>query len=135
MYQDLNYALLYFKNNPMFDQTLPKFDADLFNKNDIRDNFYSDLKNGKKEYLENKVKIIGFYSQSIQEDLFRKSSICYIELLAIFSSLEYFEPDFTSDLIYILTDSSVAYSLLTTSKVQKRSSKLENLSQKLFSKN
>lgn len=132
LYQDLNYALLYFKNNPMFDQTLPKFDADLFNKNDIRDNFYSDLKNGKKEYLENKVKIIGFYSQSIQEDLFRKSSICYIELLAIFSSLEYFEPDFTSDLIYILTDSSVAYSLLTTSKVQKRSSKLENLSQKLF---
>ena len=132
LYQDLNYVLLYFKENTIFDQTLPKFDAELFNKNDIRDTFYSDLKNGSKEYLENKISIIGFYSQSIQEDLFRKSSICYIELLAIFSSLEYFETDFTSDLIYILTDSSVAYSLLTTSKVQKRSSKLEQLSQKLF---
>ena len=132
LYINQEYHILYFKDSKHYKQTIPKFTSKYFEETDIKHNFYNDLKNGTKDYLKNKVNIIGFFSQSINEDLFRKSSICFIELLAIFQSLEFFEHYFTTKIIYILTDSSVAHALLSTSKNQKKSSKLENLSQKIF---
>ena len=97
----------------------------------IINHFYSALKTGDPNLLKTNLRILGYFSKPIDPSILANSAICYIELLAIYLSLEHFETSLLGKTTFVLTDNKVAVACLKNRKQINKQSKLDRLSQRI----
>ena len=133
MYKNDKFYFLYITQNELLEQTTVFLTPQSIDGTLLKEHFYNMLQNETPDILSQKVRIIGYHSKSINYDLMKRTSVCFLELYAILENLIFFENSFEGNLIYVLTDSTVSKHLLNNSRLTQRSTKLQVLSQQILS--
>ena len=77
-------------------------------------------------------KILGFFSKTVAPKVMETTGIVYLEILAIYEGLTFFEVEIKGTRTLILTDNVACYKILRNKKIENRKSKLDYLSQKIL---
>ena len=82
--------------------------------------------------MKGRMSILGYFSKAVGESVMKTSAIVYLELLAIFESLQYFETQIANNKTLVLTDNVTAMKILNNKKIEAKKSKLDILSQRVL---
>ena len=82
--------------------------------------------------MKDRVSVLGYYSKAVGESVMKTSAIVYLELLAIFESLSYFDTQIKNTKTLVLTDNATAVKILNNKKIEAKKSKLDILSQRVL---
>ncbi len=77
-------------------------------------------------------KILGFFSKTVAPNVMEQTGIVYLEILAIFEGLTFFETDIKPVRTLVLTDNIACFKILRNTKIENRKSKLDWISQKIL---
>ena len=77
-------------------------------------------------------KILGFFSKTVAPKVMETTGIVYLEILAIYEGLTFFEVEIKQTRTLILTDNVACFKILRNKKIENRKSKLDYLSQKIL---
>ena len=82
--------------------------------------------------IKNRGKILGFFSKTVAPNVMEQTGIVYLEILAIFEGLTFFETDIKPVKTLVLTDNIACFKILKNTKIENRKSKLDWISQKIL---
>ncbi|MCP4051483.1 MAG: hypothetical protein GY739_00215, partial [Mesoflavibacter sp.] len=82
--------------------------------------------------MKGRVTILGYFSKAVAQSVMKTSAIVYLELLAIFESLTYFDTQIKNTKTLVLTDNATAVKILNNKKIEAKKSKLDILSQRVL---
>ena len=78
-------------------------------------------------------KILGFYSRTFGPSILRGTGIAYLEIIAVFDSIQYFYPETKLGCkTIVLTDNIAVMKILQNTKIENSKSMLDTLSQKII---
>ena len=113
-----------------FLKTELRFSNDMLESTDLKDVLIKMIKTNTYEKNKKYIQIVGYFSKSISLGILDKLGICYLELLAVYSSLIHFERYISNKITFVLTDNSVVNTVLKRESIIKKSTKMDRIAQK-----
>ena len=119
------------KETEHFQTTKINYSPDIFSTQKKYDIFFALLKENDFNAVSDNIKILGYYSKTLNATQISGTAICYKELYAVFECLTFFETQIIGKDVILLCDSTVCCNLLKSFRVSSKSSRLERLAQKI----
>ena len=119
-------------NHTKYSKTRIRFGPNMMTQNEFKQYFLNILLKNTYDENEKLISIISYFSKAIPFGHLEKLGIAYLELYSVYESLIHFEDYISNRTTYVLLDNIVVKCLLSRNKYNIRSTKLDNLSNKIY---